>query len=189
MILVPPCSPPEGATCPFVYADGVFTEQELDKIDCIVGGLELTDAGTQIYNENYRNSLVSFFDSNDETNWIFNKLVHVVHQLNSKYYRFNLSVMDSIQYAFYDSEFGGKYDWHHDYNEGLFPSRKLTVVVQLSEPEEYDGGILEIFPDSQVEKKRGLVCMFPSYAYHRVTPIVSGKRKVLVAWIWGPPFS
>ena len=188
MFLIPPCSPPEGATSPFVYADGVFNENELSTIDDIVARLNLVGGETQTYYEGYRKSLVSFFDVNENTEWLFSKLGHTIHQLNSKYYRFNLSVLDSIQYAFYDSEFGGKYDWHHDYNEGLSPSRKLTVVVQLSNPEEYEGGELELFPDVQVPKKRGLVAMFPSYSYHRVTPIVSGQRKVLVGWIWGPPF-
>ena len=189
MYVIPPCSPPQGATSPFVYADGVFTSLELEKIDSLVNQLDLTDGKTQEYFEDYRKSLVSFLDVNEDTNWMFKRLSDVIQQLNSKYYRFNLTVLDSIQYAFYDSNFGGKYDWHHDYNEGLSPSRKLTVVVQLSEPDEYEGGDLEIFPEIQVPKKRGLVCMFPSYSYHRVTPIVSGERKVLVAWVWGPPFA
>ena len=69
-------------------------------------------------------------------------------------------------------------------------SRKLTMVIQLSDPSEYEGGQLELFEDIQIPKQKGLVAMFPSFGnYHRVTPVLSGTRKVLVAWIWGPPFS
>ena len=189
MYLIPPCSPPQGSTSPFVYADGVFSVGDLDRIQEILNKLELVDGQTQETFDNYRKSLVSFLGCDDNTKWIFEKLSNVIHQLNTTYYRFNITGLDNIQYAFYDSEFGGKYDWHHDYIEGTGPSRKLTVVIQLSDPNEYSGGELEIFPEIQVPKKRGLVCMFPSYSHHRVTPIVSGQRKVLVAWVWGPPFA
>ena len=45
---------------------------------------------------------------------------------------------------------------HHDYNEGLSPSRKLTMVIQLSDPSEYEGGQLELFEDIQIPKQKGL---------------------------------
>ena len=32
------------------------------------------------------------------------------------------------------------------------------------------------------------VIVFPSIMHHRVNPILSGERKVLVAWAWGPLF-
>mgnify|MGYP001248020834 CR=1 FL=1 len=189
MYPVPPLNPPRGSSSPFVYAENVFNEEQLNYIDQLVDSLDLTDGGTVEYNENYRKSLVAFVDHNPDTEWLFAILTNVVHQLNANYYRFNLSVLDTIQYAFYDADFDGKYDWHHDYNEGPTPARKLTVVVQLSDPSDYEGGQLEIFPEVEVPKKRGMVCMFPSYLYHRVTPVLSGTRKVLVAWIWGPPFA
>ena len=48
----------------------------------------------------------------------FMRLV-ILYKLNSKYYRFNLSVLDTIEYVVYKGEEDGRYDWHHDYNEGL----------------------------------------------------------------------
>ena len=52
--------------------------------------------------------------------------------------------------------------------------RKLTVVVQLSDPADYDGGELEVWPDSTVRtapRDRGTAVIFPSFALHRVTPV------------------
>jgi len=31
--------------------------------------------------------------------------------------------------------------------------------------------------------------IFPSYLWHRVTPVTKGIRKSLVAWVIGPQFS
>jgi PKHD-type hydroxylase len=90
----------------------------------------------------------------------------------------------------YESD-NSHYDWHQDINPNTFNSpRKFSLVLQLSDPSEYEGGNLEIFSDKihVVEKKRGMVVGFPSYMPHRVTPVVSGIRKSLVIWVCGPPF-
>jgi predicted 2-oxoglutarate/Fe(II)-dependent dioxygenase YbiX len=34
--------------------------------------------------------------------------------------------------------------------------------------------------------ERGSVLAFPSFLYHRVTPVTGGVRRALVAWIAGP---
>ena len=142
-------------------------------------------------NENYRKSSVSTIENGPDVAWLFHAVGDIAHKLNSKYYRFNLSVLDTIEYVVYKGEEDGRYDWHHDYNEGLSkPSRKLTMVIQLSDPSEYEGGQLELFEDIQIPKQKGLVqCSLHLGCQYRVTPVLSGTRKVLVAWIWGPPFS
>ena len=84
-INIPPLNPPQGSTCPYVYASNVFTEEQLDSIE------ELGEDVVE-YNESYRKSLVTTIPDNPNTGWMFNLLSRVVHQLNCEYYRFNLSV-------------------------------------------------------------------------------------------------
>ena len=90
MIPILPLNPPKGSTCPFVYASNVFTEEQLDSIEEM--GEEVVE-----YNEKYRKSLVTTITYNPNTGWMFDLLSKVVHQLNCEYYRFNLSVLDTIQ--------------------------------------------------------------------------------------------
>jgi len=189
MYMMPPCSPPQGSSSPFVFAEGVFSNDQLNWILQYTQGMELHTGGTVEYKENYRKSSVCTLENGQDLGWLFNAVGDVAHKLNSSYYRFNLSVLDTIEYVVYNGDEDGRYDWHQDYSEGLAPSRKLTIVIQLSDPSEYEGGQLELFPEIQIPKQKGLFAMFPSFAYHRVTPVLSGTRKVLVAWIWGPPFS
>ena len=67
--------------------------------------------------------------------------------------------------------------------------RKLTSVLQLDGPEDYEGGTLELLPCGsirEIEKKKGYMVTFPSFVLHRVTPVESGIRRTLVAWFTGP---
>ena len=74
--------------------------------------------------------------------------------------------------------------------------RKLSVVVQLSEPEDYEGGVFEIddvvrpYPlNTSLFQPRGSILIFPSYIKHRVLPVTKGVRRSLVTWYNGPKFT
>ena len=69
--------------------------------------------------------------------------------------------------------------------------RKLSVVLQLSNPEDYTGGDLVINPGGELlypDKTQGTVIFFPSILQHEVTPLESGNRYSIVSWISGPPW-
>lgn len=83
----------------------------------------------------------------------------------------------------------GRFDWHNDYSHAVADApRKLTLIIQLSPPSDYDGGRLELF-GHEVEAlpdALGTVLVFPSILYHRVTPVTRGCRRALVCWVAGP---
>jgi PKHD-type hydroxylase len=63
------------------------------------------------------------------------------------------------------------------------------MSVQLSEPDEYEGGELEFLNFEQpIPKDIGSLIVFPSYLVHRVNPVTRGLRRSMVSWISGPPF-
>ena len=65
--------------------------------------------------------------------------------------------------------------------------RKLSIVIQLSDPKDYDGGDFEFFDEGGNGKFRGKgsVLVFPSVHMHRVTEVTSGVRYSLVSWAEG----
>ncbi|NBT06689.1 MAG: 2OG-Fe(II) oxygenase [Betaproteobacteria bacterium] len=80
-------------------------------------------------------------------------------------------------------------DWHYDTYTSEPPVRKLTAVVNLSAPEEYIGGGLQVKADmvnTQFIREQGAGCWFPSYIEHRARAPIWGTRWVLVAWFTGP---
>ena len=96
--------------------------------------------------------------------------------------------MPPLQFGEYSV--GSFYDWHFDVNwEGNGPyDRKLSFVLQLSDPSTYDGGNFEFKEVEQPSRFReqGSILIFPSYLTHRVTEVTRGKRNSLVGWIEGP---
>lgn len=181
---------------PFVWWEGGFTEQELNTLQqqamkaedrAQVGGNSQGDDLAKI-----RRSQVSWMNKSAETSWVFEKLGHIASALNAQYYRFDLTGFgEPIQLTNYDQSEHGMYGWHQDYGGKVGPSRKLSLVLQLTDPSQYEGGNLQVMTGGEpqnVRKQRGLVAAFPSYVLHQVTPVTSGSRQSLVAWVSGPAF-
>jgi PKHD-type hydroxylase len=179
---------------PFVWWEKGFSEQELNWLQeqakqannqAQVGGNP--DAANLA---KIRRSQVSWLSNTPDSKWVFEKLAHIAASLNSQYYRFNLTGFgETLQLTNYNQSENGMYGWHQDYGRGI--SRKLSLVLQLADPAEYEGGNLQIMTSgnpSNVRKERGLVAAFPSYALHQVTPVTQGSRQSLVAWVSGPAF-
>jgi PKHD-type hydroxylase len=86
----------------------------------------------------------------------------------------------------------GHFHWHNDYShESVESPRKLTVIIQLSDAAEYEGGDLQVFDaiPTPLPRQRGSVICLPSFVPHRVTAVTAGIRRVIVAWIAGPRLS
>lgn len=91
----------------------------------------------------------------------------------------------------YDSRDRGLYDWHQDSSETCKTAyeRKLTLVMQLTEPDKYEGGQFELRGDpipSNLFRNPGDLLFFRSNLFHRATEVTKGKRHSLVSWIKGP---
>lgn len=181
-------------TPPFAYQYDIFSPQELDSLqniainsnsDALVGG---RDGGR--LDDNVRRTKLSWVSPDNESEWIFNRLSQAVSQINSQYYQFDLRhFAEALQFTNYVAEDAGKYSWHQDF--GSTVSRKLSVVVQLTDPSQYEGGNLQLLTSSEpinIEKRRGMVVFFPSWTLHQVTPVTAGTRQSLVSWVTGPRF-
>jgi len=163
----------------------VISETAVDEIINIAG--KTAEASTfNSSGEDVRKSRVA---------WIKNKrildlLYDYVDLANRTAFNVNIYKKADIQFTEYLATEDGHYNWHHDIdwnrNDGL--DRKLSVTVQLSSPDEYEGGD---FSFSECEsppvelKEKGTVLVFPSYLQHRVAPVTKGTRKSLVAWFEG----
>jgi len=181
-------------TEPFVWWEGAFTEQELnwlqDKAKVAEQKAQVGGGGGGVVNNEIRRSQITWLPNSPEAEWVFSKLADVAAKLNAQYYDFDLiGFGEPLQLTHYDQSEHGMYGWHQDYGMGV--SRKLSMVVQLTDPSEYEGGNLQILVGSNpqnVRKQRGLIAVFPSYILHQVTPVTQGNRQSLVAWASGPRF-
>jgi PKHD-type hydroxylase len=163
-------------------------------------------------NKDRRNSKNAWIPTH---HWIGGFIWHYVQRANRENFLYDIRNIDgeNIQFTKYNE--GEFYTWHNDaglsshykpvsvgnrgnggeiaqdfINEKCELIRKLSVVVQLSNPEDYEGGNLQILDEGGqsyiAPRKRGTVIIFDSRSQHRVLKVTKGTRKSLVSWVVGP---
>lgn len=167
------------ATCDRIVAEGSLLELNPGKI---------TEAktGDQRVDPLIRAVAVGWFD----LGWVHDLMQKLALEANGSW-KYHLTEMDPVQFAIYrEHDF---FEWHSDFRlvrKGAI--RKFTLVVQLSEPEDYVGGDLQFIDGGvytlEAFRKRGTAVAFASMMTHRVTPVKKGVRKSLTSWFKGPPF-
>ena len=138
---------------------------------------------------------------------------HYIERANRENFLYDLRCVDgeSMQYTRYGE--GQFYSWHNDaglqtqykpvsignrtdglgqdfLNENTEMVRKLSFVLQLSDPDDYEGGNLQLLDEAGksyiAPRQRGTMILFDSRTMHRVLKVKSGVRKSIVGWTVGP---
>ena len=177
----------------YYYNEG-FSKEELNKIEKDVAELPFKIADTAGGdNDQNRRSKVKWVPQNENWWWLYEKLADMATMANDSLWNFDLySLPENIQYTEYYGTDKGHYGWHADIGPNVLSTRKISITVQLSESDEYEGGDLELFRGGsmngsfiQAERNAGCVFLFPSYIMHRITPVTRGIRKSFVLWLGG----
>ena len=160
----------------------LFLAEELQQVKDYGDALSLSDGKVKDDKVDYniRDSRIAWIHPNTETQWLFSRAVLVFKS------SLPFSSLQSMQYTVYDSK-GSHYDWHRDIGSGdeIMKARINVAVLQLSDPGDYKGGVLQIKHEDQVidvMKMRGMTTTFPIQLEHKVTPVTSGVRKTLIMW-------
>jgi PKHD-type hydroxylase len=166
-----------------------LSREDIDRITAIAR--RQTTEGATVFSsaegmQGVRSCTVRWLD--DE--WIQSLLWPYVEQANSRGFDIAVDGRSEMQIAEYSAQHGDHYGWHHDVEwsgqSGL--DRKLSITVQLSDADAYEGGDFE-FDEVKTNadfRSKGTVLIFPSYLRHRIHPVTSGTRCALVAWFFGP---
>ncbi|HWN38131.1 MAG TPA: 2OG-Fe(II) oxygenase [Gammaproteobacteria bacterium] len=174
---------------PFATASGFLTDTEIDRLltehASLVSEGKLAAGNT---NANIRRSQVVMLGDEPKYHWLYDRIWAAAQECNRLFFCVDIvGVETNLQLGRYDSSDRGFYDWHTDF-AGVRPLRKLSISIQLSRTEDYDGGDLELMYGTEpqrLDRTRGAFIVFPSFVLHRVTPVTRGTRWSLVAWIGG----
>lgn len=187
-------NPPDGEGRDFgnyYYFKNALSNEEIEAIKSIAEDypMERGTAGGAV-RQGYRKSKIRWIPRVDATIWLYDKIGDMVKKAN-KIWGFDLTGFgEDLQFGEYNSEDRGYYDWHLDLGpESIW--RKISLSIQLTDPETYEGGDLQFHKSQKyvtAPKEKGTVILFPSYLCHRVTPVTKGVRHSLVTWITGPPY-
>lgn len=177
----------------FIYYQGLFLPHEIDRVINFWDEdktIKAKVSGDIEYKEDLRKSSVMFIDDTPDHKWIYDKLASLAIKSNNERYWFDLvGFYEELQLAKYAE--GDFFDWHLDFGAGESSTRKLSITVQLSDPDEYEGGDLQFMINQEIvttPREKGTIVVFPSFIMHRVTPITKGTRQSIVGWVSGPPY-
>ena len=173
----------------------LFSREDCARIIALAEGGALDEArlvGGRAVAEK-RRARIAWLDDEGAASWVMARLMRAVADVNRDGFGFDIEAFEERgQVALYEEAAGGGFDWHSDVGDGpLARRRKLTVVAQLSEDGDYEGGALEVNGDGApraASRTQGGGIAFPSFALHRVAPVTRGRRWSLTIWAHGAPF-
>jgi PKHD-type hydroxylase len=176
-----------------IWNECVFTPEECQKIIEYGNNKELLQGavGGETTDFSIRKNKIAWIESDKESYFLYQKFSEIILEANEKFFNFNLwGFAEPLQFTKYDSN-DEYYGLHMD--KGLKSIiRKLSISVQLSKPEDYEGGdlVINLGKNNQtiIKKTQGTVAIFPSYILHEVKPVTKGTRYSLVGWVTGEQF-
>ena len=200
---------------PVYWVDNFLTNDEIEKIKTYAKTLTLQDAkvGGQEENEKKEFTLdyhikdpnigvvprkritdIKWFTLNENTNWLFKKIIDEIIDVNGKNFDLQLKFVEDLQFSEYTEEKRGFYTKHRDCGskkslDNYVDIRKLSFTIQLTDENEYEGGELIFYIDEKEKKapkSKGTIIFFESEIVHEVKPVTKGIRHSLVSWVQGP---
>jgi len=153
-----------------------------------------------------RNSNVVFINEK----WIYKEVCPYVEEANRRAgWNFYIDHFEAPQFTKY--KLNQHYTWHRDANPKPYDSshgknsenkiRKLSMTAQLSDSFDYEGGDFWMdFVNNEggekrsnkikfeKERQKGTLIVFPSFMWHKVSPVTKGSRYSLVMWSLGKPY-
>lgn len=172
-----------------------FSDRDIEEIIsvgemCQFNQGTIGDMQSPTVNSEIRETEIAWLEPNEQTHWLYKRMTELAARVNFDKFQLDLTEFTPLQYSKY--KVGSHYDWHMDSGPNVGAHRKLSFVLGLTDPEEYEGGELElnvtgnIANATSLKLKKGHLAVFPSYIAHRVTPVTSGQRLTLVGWVIGP---
>ena len=173
----------------YAFWNNAFSKEECEKIINIAKDKDLIKGKTK-GEMNIRESKISWLLPSDDMEWVFSRVTGIIINLNERFFKFDIfGLNEGFQFTTYEAP-SGKYGKHVDCSIDI-PVRKLSISIQLTNPEEYEGGELYLYNSDKgisMDKTQGTLIIFPSYVLHEVMPVTKGKRNSLVTWVTGKQF-
>lgn len=126
--------------------------------------------------------------------WALGILLYFGFDANTTNFQYYVNRLDFTTFLTYEK--GMFYLPHIDvspHTNDPTSGRKLTVILQLSDENDYKGGDIILYDGNLKPKKmprdKGTIIVFNSSLIHSVSKITNGTRHSLCGWIMGPPFA
>jgi predicted 2-oxoglutarate/Fe(II)-dependent dioxygenase YbiX len=167
----------------------LFSKDECDQIlsTCIEElWLPSTVIGNSEFHQSKRQKL-----RGDTAGFPFLNIRDITKSANTEIYDFNLmGIIDQDFPQVFAYSKNDYYKMHIELNP-MAPSRKITFIINLSDPATYQGGdvrFLNIDTSNSGVSDQGSCLIFPSFVPYEISPVTEGVKNVIVGHIHGALF-
>ena len=167
----------------------MFSKDECDQIlsTCVEElWLPSTVIGSKEFHQSKRQKL-----RGDTAGFPFLNIREITKNANTEIYDFNLiGIIDQDfpqVFTYSEDDF---YNMHLELTP-MAPSRKITFIINLSDPTTYNGGDIEFLniDTSQSElNDQGACLIFPSYTPYKINAVTNGVKRIIVGHVHGAIF-
>ena len=123
----------------------------------------------------------------EDDDLVYQRFAATAAELNAEHWRMSLAgIYEAVSLLRYRTG-----DWirpHIDADYRVPDPSKLSCSIQLVPKGSFTGGVLTIAESESFDLDIGDAVLFPSHMLHTVSPIESGERFVLAAWVHGDSF-
>lgn len=137
-----------------------------------------------------RDCYVTYAEREEHNLWLHRRLERLMQDANDRFWKFDITDYSQPlrMMTYHAGNHFGSLHADHGPKETCF--RKLTAILQASDPDTYEGGDFEMpgEPIPPEARKQGSVLIFPAYLIHRVTPVTKGTRHSIIHRAIGPWF-
>jgi len=125
--------------------------------------------------------------------WCLGILMYFGFDANIENFQYKVTHLDFTNFLIYEP--GMFYAPHNDISSNVNDPthlRKLTVILQLSDDSDYEGGNILLYSNLKpytMPRTKGSIIVFDSSLTHCVSKLTKGIRYSLCGWISGPPFA
>ena len=182
---------------PYIFSESTIPSSVCDEIVNQYKERSFTEASIDKgHINNIRKSNIIFADEY----WINAILYGYVTFANHSNFNYELTDFDKETFQFTRYGKGDYYGLHRDFcpeRDRVSYTRKLSITVQLSDSDEYEGGDFVIdmsaydgdFTNRKkshtMTRRKGSIIVFDSRTPHEITPVTNGIRYSLVKWVHG----
>jgi PKHD-type hydroxylase len=132
----------------------------------------------------------------DESGWddYIQRILTSLYDINNQTWQMEVTNIEENKLYLMRFNEGQHYmQWHMNcggWSSYDYSRRKITFAVNLTPVSTYTGGELQFVPTcrpcTEVAKDIGSGLVYPSYRAHRITPVESGTKYLLMGFVSGP---
>ena len=181
---------PSREVTPAYIIPNAFSMSEINYLHKLINVEDVEEGGAAGDPSRRNNVGIVWLKNELKFHWAYEKCAGLVKKANHENFNKRLSFMETLQYTIYNDVSESYYGQHFDQlvRTNRDTKRVLSFSIQLSSPEVYEGGELEIYTanDFTATKNIGDMIIFESTLLHEVKQVTAGTRVSLVGWVHGP---